>query len=615
MPDQNNSLLDNIESKLSDLGCLNGKSIFPKKPESNDLIIILDINEFSLVEKYRIYNKTLEDLKDFDLTGICFSVIDKSDVRSLPKILEYTICSWCSNIRICEELISENFNFFIQEKDPKECLSNRLDLKNFLNKTKIPGRFPMYIKSFRGRREQALTDLPIMEDLIDHLGYCSLKNQNGFYRTNKIDKYLHTVSESSADDCKVDLHRFIKKFQGNLISTEFKSQNWRRLDEDYMKSHVLDIKTLEDSKERSYLFFKNCILSIDKDYKEITPLEKLDDSIFVKTECKYNLLDYPKDIESGEFFRFFKHICNENKERELALRTAIGYLLHRFHSGNPKAIVLVDESTEENTGGTGKGILWHAIEQMRNLVSTDCRNECNWNSNFRFSEVKENTSVFVYDEMTTKHWDDIFKTITDGMTVECKYKEKFTIPPDKSPKILITSNFAPMGISSSFTRRRAVYELSNYYSDEKTPLEEFGHWFFSSDWSPEEWNKFYWFMAECLQDYLRYGLMEMQSESLELKKMENVPEKYRDFLEDNFGEINLSREFFISSKELKERYFSFCGIEQSERKKFLGTSLEKELASSLKIYCKIKKIKISQIRKTITEEKERVFERGFLLEI
>ena len=602
--------LNRARQELSSREMLNGSSIYPKQVRSDDLVIILDINSFSLTEKHNEYEKACSLVEGMDTNGAYFAVIDESDIRSIPKIVSYALCSWCSNMSIIKALKENEVPFSIQEKDPHVLLGEGGNLKDFVKKTSIENISPM---SFKNGKDQNFTDLYALEGLIDDLGYCSIKSMNGSYRTCKIDRFFHTIINSSADDCKVDVHRFIKRFQGSRAATEFKSQNWRRVDEDYMKSHTIEFKTLEDTKDHSYLFFKNCILKISKDKTEKIPLYDLNDDEFVRVECRNDLLDLPDDMENGEFLRFFKNICDHDERREKALRTAIGYLLHRFHSGNHKAIVLVDESNDENTGGTGKGIIWHAIEQIRGLVSIDCRNECNWSSSFRFSEVKESTSVFVYDEMTTRHWEDIFKTITDGMTVECKYQEKFTIPPERSPKILITSNFAPVGLSSSFLRRRAVYELSNHYSESNTPLEEFGHWFFSSDWSQEEWSKFYWFMAECLKDYLRFGLIEISTESLERKKMENIPEKYRCFLEDFVPEIEEGACVSIQSKKLKEAYLRFCGVEQNEGRQLPGTALDKELASSLRMLCKIKGINIESSRTSKMINGEKLFFRGFIL--
>src|SRR5690606_32791578 len=55
--------------------------------------------------------------------------------------------------------------------------------------------------------------------------------------------------------------------------------------------------------------------------------------------------------------------------------------------------------------------------------------------------------------------------------------------------------------------RRCEFELINYYSDKFTPRDDFGNNLFD-EWSQEEWNRFYYFMMECVQFFLVNGLVE-----------------------------------------------------------------------------------------------------------
>src|SRR5690606_11670443 len=109
--------------------------------------------------------------------------------------------------------------------------------------------------------------------------------------------------------------------------------------------------------------------------------------------------------------------------------------------------------------------------------------------------VNLTTEILFYDDFTKEVSFEIFyPLVTTGVEVEKKRKQAFFIPYDKSPKILISSNYLVRGTGgSSDIRRKFEFELSNYFNENHTPEDEFGNRFFD-DWNEEQWNEFYGFM-------------------------------------------------------------------------------------------------------------------------
>ena len=55
-------------------------------------------------------------------------------------------------------------------------------------------------------------------------------------------------------------------------------------------------------------------------------------------------------------------------------------------------------------------------------------------------------------------------------------------------------------------RRRCEFELSPYYGATHQPENDFGNLFFL-EWDENEWNRFHGFMLDCVQTYLKNGLL------------------------------------------------------------------------------------------------------------
>lgn len=276
-----------------------------------------------------------------------------------------------------------------------------------------------------------------------------------------------------------------------------------------------------DAMTASRFYFKNCFCEINKD------------GIF---HCDYSILEnpiwesriiqkcYKYPTESGQFEMFCKNITGNNPERFLALKSILGYLLHRNKEvGSPKAIILYDEKMGQNNqahGGTGKTLLSMALKACREVEIFDAKDikDGSW---FKNQRVQLTTDVIVYDDLKRNYsFENFFPMITSGVEVERKREKAFYIDVEKSPKLLITSNYYVTGPGgSSDERRRHEFEVNNYYNQNFTPEIEFGNRFFSSQWNEDEWSKFYYFMMSCCQVYLQYGLIKVPHINLTKNKL------------------------------------------------------------------------------------------------
>jgi len=88
--------------------------------------------------------------------------------------------------------------------------------------------------------------------------------------------------------------------------------------------------------------------------------------------------------------------------------------------------------------------------------------------------------------------------------------------------MVVTSNFYVKGPGGSSDRdRRNEFELDNYYSDSHKPIDDFGKEFFSG-WNDKDWNQYDTIMIDCIQLYLKEGLIVADSINLEANNLKQA---------------------------------------------------------------------------------------------
>ncbi|MBU2060731.1 MAG: hypothetical protein KKH44_02630, partial [Bacteroidetes bacterium] len=258
----------------------------------------------------------------------------------------------------------------------------------------------------------------------------------------------------------------------------------------YITSRKLDmLPTIANINDRdirtgSRFYFKNSYCEIDKNGISQHDYSSLQNPIWEKRIIQNS---FTFQSGKGQFEEFFENITGKDTERALALKTILGYLLHRNKEvGEPKAIILYDEKMSENNyanGGTGKTLLSMALKKCREVEIFDAK-EIKEGSWFKNQRVEITTDVLVFDDLKRHYsFEGFFPMITSGLEVERKREKAFYIDFSNSPKLLITSNYYVSGPGgSSDERRRHEFEISNHYNLEFTPEIEFGNRFFGSQW-------------------------------------------------------------------------------------------------------------------------------------
>jgi len=275
----------------------------------------------------------------------------------------------------------------------------------------------------------------------------------------------------------------------------------------------------EDTAETAYLYYQNHAICVTDGEIEIIPYSTLGGYVWRKHIIARDYLKI--DSTDCMFERFMRKIAGGEDGSYDSLRSVLGYLLHSYKNGkNNKAIILNDEVISDNpNGGSGKGIFCNAIGQMKRVATIDGKS-FDHTKNFAYQTVQASTQVLVFDDVKRNfNFESLFSLVTEGITLEKKNKDAVKLPVNKSPKVVITTNYTIGGVGGSHERRKFEAELSSYFGSHHTPFDEFGQMLFD-DWDIEEWSRFDNYMIECLQLFLEKGLISCAFKSLEVKKFQ-----------------------------------------------------------------------------------------------
>lgn len=348
---------------------------------------------------------------------------------------------------------------------------------------------------------------------------------------------------------------------------------------------AIDVEIMEDTREKCYLYYKNCVVEVSKNsIKEIDYID-LPGHVWKRQIINRDFKKF--DHHDAEFRTFVWKISGEDVARYNTFKSVIGYLLHSYkNSANNKAIIFNDETISENpNGGSGKGLFWNALKHMKKVTSIDGKT-FEFNKSFAYQTVSTDTQILVFDDVKKSfNFENLFSLITEGITLEYKGQDAVTIPVEQSPKLLITTNYTIGGVGGSFERRKFEVEMSSYFNFKHTPIDEFGHMLFA-DWDAKEWLRFDNYMINCEQYYLENGLVESEYHNLETRKfIKETSFEFYQWVED--GNLSCDIRYY------KDQIFNdFC----DEHKDFRKWLTQRRFTRWMKSYGEFKSYKVTDSR-------------------
>jgi hypothetical protein len=399
----------------------------------------------------------------------------------------------------------------------------------------------------------------------ENRGFRTLKLPKGSYELVKI--------KSRSIICLATEKELMQEIKHQLLTIENKPNVWEVFMEgDYITKRsnlalnmITEFKLNSCDSKTAYFFFKNGILKVMKDSKELIQYEDYDGYVFENQINDHSIVILgEKDYLKSEFDVFLKKVSNNNLERYNHLTSALGYIIHGYKDPSfTKALILVDETVDfsgEANGGTGKSIIGKAVSFMTSTLTKDGKSLNTKGNKFFYQDLNLSHKILNLDDVTKDlNFEDFYSVVTGELPIEEKYKSPYKIPFELSPKLMISSNYMVKGSGgNSDERRRVEIEIFPYYSIEFSPMDDFGKRLFD-DWDETEMNCFYNDMASYNQKFMINGIMTTNPINLKENKLKmETDTSFVEFVDMdivfNSGQIKVTKNKQLLYNLFREKY-------------------------------------------------------------
>lgn len=296
----------------------------------------------------------------------------------------------------------------------------------------------------------------------------------------------------------------------------------------------IHLEMIQDTKTESFIPFKNCVVKVTS--SEVEKISYIDVNGYI-WENQIIPRDFETVIDFNNDFRdFVSKVSNQDPIRVKALESTLGYLIHTYKDKtDQKAIIFNDQEIDDNpNGGSGKSLMLTALGYFRRIVKIDGKSFNPAKSDFVYQRVNVDSQILAFDDVKRNFdFEQLFSIISEGITVNRKNKDEIFIPFERSPKIVITTNYVIAGSGSSHDRRRHELEFFQYFNQKRNPLVEYGRLLFDQ-WNEDDWMRFDNYMIKNLQMFLNKGLTESVSINADAKRfIQGTNKDFFDFVIDN----------------------------------------------------------------------------------
>lgn len=412
-----------------------------------------------------------------------------------------------------------------------------------------------------------------------------------------------------------------------LVKEKFANGIERLFNKHYIHTQLFtpSIQFNKHTRTDAYYYFKNTAVKVTA--KKIEPIkyEQLPGYIWANQIIDR---DYTKPKGSGVFEQFINLVSGQidanynhhfNKDKKQMLMCMLGYLCHNYSEGERRMVVFTDESTQEDMGRTGKGLI---LGDKQNGALRHFLGGCfAWvngktieiDKPSSFSECNIDTQVIHIDDLnknlTGRNIDLMFPMITAGIETKKLYQDKYFI----KPKIAASTNKIINVKGDSVKGRVWIIPLARYFNAERTPYSVFKCWFYSDDWNAKEWAAFDLFFLQCVQAWFMHGFFTVENIGIEEQMLsQQFDSSIREFIEDELHETidwqsDPAKFGGLSFKEfhVKDTLNKFLeGAPKDRRYSYLDV---KEWRNRLQTYCNLNKNYMSHSEQNLKAHKNQLY--------
>ena len=546
--------------------------VFEKIEEEDQKLFIKEVPTVLLSDQDRIIDRIMKldhkcDFISGDRNNFIFKVaccmceydIDQHKAESYL-VLNFRMPDFNENeiiitIRSAYRKSERNAKKFFNDKETEKVIKDKIkygeDEKSISDELKVSQDVVKKIKEKEGesadefwkiKRTKTGVFISIVSNAYNN--FLKINGFNKFYPEKSETPVFVKVTENKAKVVSTDqIKDFVLNWlmeKKNIEVWNFMAENLKFFNEKYLNYlSPIHLRMIKDTKDTSYIPYKNGVLKVTKDSKKLIDYIDIDYYIWENQIIPREWQEV--DDYKNDFQNFVSKVTNDDQQRTKALESTIGYLLHGYKDkSHQKAIIFNDQEIDDNpNGGSGKSLMVTALSLFRSVIKIDGKHFNPLKSDFVYQRVNLDTQILAFDDVKRNFdFEYLFPLITEGITVNRKNKDEIFIPFESSPKIVITTNYVISGAGESHDRRRHEIEFYQFFNKRNSPLKVYGRLLFDH-WKDDDWVKFDNYMVANIQIFLNEGLMASPSINVETKRfISSTCKEFFDFMSEGFIEIN-----------------------------------------------------------------------------
>jgi len=237
----------------------------------------------------------------------------------------------------------------------------------------------------------------LFKEFLQHRGFYKFAPHNSQkYMFVKVTNNL--IERASEEEIKDFVLGYLEEFD-DLSIYNFFADKTRYFKEDFLSLlDTVDVHFVEDDKEFSFIYFRNCALKVAKD--DITMVDYVDlDGYVWKDQVIDRDFEFC-DMTDCDFKKFVSNISGDDPQRVESLESAIGFLMSGYKDpGFCPSVILNDEVITDNPqGGTGKGLFVQGVSMMKKVAMIDGKG-FSFDKPFAYQTITTDTQVISFDDV------------------------------------------------------------------------------------------------------------------------------------------------------------------------------------------------------------------------
>jgi VirE N-terminal domain/Primase C terminal 2 (PriCT-2) len=382
--------------------------------------------------------------------------------------------------------IAKNCNVLVYDGAQKEIL--KVKGKEKVKSNEIVFYNPIFKTDDEGN--QVLKDIKInyvkFTELIYSFGYRRFDIDTDFIYVKLQSNVITQVTKLKIQDCFFEYLETLPNELSNGITKKVLKEKMFNNPQNFFCDNRLSLLKNnepfifnEDTKTECFIYYKNGFVSCTKDGYKLNNYSTLRgfiwDTQIIDRDFTYLNIESNTIKEMSVYAQFLFNVSAKHKDNFDSLCSLIGYLLHGYTDVKLKAIILTDSRiSEEANGRTGKTLFGSTLKHIKRLTQINGKDFDPTNKN-KYQEANLDTQIiFLNDVRSHFKFEVLYNDITEGITVEKKNKNPFTV----KAKMCITTN-KTIAIEGSSSKDRSIeFEFADHYSEKFSPEDEFKQRFF-----------------------------------------------------------------------------------------------------------------------------------------